>query len=782
MRGQLMVWAGALALASTAVHAEPVSLDLLLSDTQNAVNILQAESALEGANHELQRDRDRKGWQFTGALGYGVIRNIVDQDKSISYPGAQAQLGFTYPLLGASEQHKRAIDVDRGKVREKEARLEEARHRAPLELESNYARYWGAQEALVVLDAYLASEETVTSRLRMRQQKKLMLESRMMDLLSGYASARSDRAQLLRVREQTRSRLTLLTGRPLAEFTARSVALPKLPDSVSKDVFLRHPDLVALGAQSDALKAQLSNSSWYGMDAGLSVMAAANNDQRDHQTGGTAFVGLNFNAPISMFSVRREERRRLQSEINTVDLQKRQRLEELKIEADAALGKLSQADESMAIAEQKTQAAALAVRERQLRSNVFSDEGVEAMSQQLRDYTVQALSDVDSRVQAWQANIDARAYLQSGDDNVTVPKTADSTLGAQLAEPLSVIASKLQGNSGNDNRGKPSVNSGMMDSISPSPKKSVMMLDQAPATSAPAIQPLRTSLQLQSTPQLQSAVLRPAALRTLTNSSGASPPGMAVYVWNSQELIERDQFKPTFWSLLDRLSIRRLLLSLNAGQIRAAQDDPKSLQDFLDRANGKGVAVELLLGEPSWIEQKNRPKLIQLIDSLHGLAFAGLHLDIEPDQIYPQPLTRTQFNNWILTLQAAAKASPWPTSVSVHPRYLRDAPYHEWKLAQRLHDGGVREIALMIFNSDPAKVAAIARPILAETPAMHFRVAQSVEPQLDATLSHARRRPEDFEGAMRDLQQQLSTQANADGVIVQAWADLMRMGYESQIR
>ncbi len=35
---------------------------------------------------------------------------------------------------------------------------------------------------------------------------------------------------------------------------------------------------------------------------------------------------------------------------------------------------------------------------------------------------------------------------------------------------------------------------------------------------------------------------------------------------------------------------------------------------------------------------------------------------------------------------------------------------------------------------------------------------------------------------MRDLQKQLSTQSNSDGVIVQAWADLMRMGYESQIR
>lgn len=781
MRFSLFILAGTLAITSRIAHAEPISLEVLLTDTQSATNVLQAESALEGANHELQRDRSRKGWQFSGSLGYGVIRNIVDENKSITYPGAQAQLGFTYPLLGASEQQKRAIDVDRGKVREKEIRLDEARLRAPLELESNYARYWGAQEALVVVDAYLASEQTVTARLRMRQQKKLMLESRMMDLLSGYASARNDRAQLLRVRDQTRSRLALLTGRPLKDFTARSVALPKLPTTLGKDAFINHPDLVALDAKSNALKAQLANSGWYGMDAGLSVMAAGNNDQRDHQTGGTAFVGLNFSAPISMFSVRREERRRLQSEINSIDLEKRQRTEELKIDADAALGKLAQADDTMDVSAQKTQAATIAVRERQLRSNVFSDEGIESMSQQLHDYTVQALSDIDSRVLDWQANIEARAYLQIGDDSNSRPKTVDSTLGAQLAEPLSIIADKLQGGNGGSHQDTPATESGMIAPIKPTTLTSTSLQNQTSATFAPAVLNSSTTLYLQSSSQLQGAALQTASMHTAIRSAQGSA-GMAVYVWNGKELIEHDQFKPAFWSLLNRLSIHRLLLSMNSEQIRSAQSDPGAIQDFLDTARSKGVSVELLLGEPSWIEEKNRPNLIRLIDSLHGFAFAGLHLDIEPDQIYKQPLTQAQFNDWIATITQAAKASPWPTAVSVHPRYLRDAPYRDWKLAQRLHEAGVGEIALMIFNSDPAKVAAIAKPILSENPAMHFSVAQSVEPGLDATLSHARRRPEDFELAMRALQTQLSTQPNSDGVIVQAWADLMRMGYESQIR
>jgi hypothetical protein len=35
---------------------------------------------------------------------------------------------------------------------------------------------------------------------------------------------------------------------------------------------------------------------------------------------------------------------------------------------------------------------------------------------------------------------------------------------------------------------------------------------------------------------------------------------------------------------------------------------------------------------------------------------------------------------------------------------------------------------------------------------------------------------------MQQLQALLAQQPNTDGVVVQAWNDLMRMGYESQVR
>jgi quinol monooxygenase YgiN len=79
-------------------------------------------------------------------------------------------------------------------------------------------------------------------------------------------------------------------------------------------------------------------------------------------------------------------------------------------------------------------------------------------------------------------------------------------------------------------------------------------------------------------------------------------------------------------------------------------------------------------------------------------------------------------------------------------------------------------------------VADIARPIVNNAGGLRFRVAQSVEPELQPQLSYAHRSPQDFQKSMEQLQALLATQPNTDGVVVQAWNDLMSMGYENQIR
>lgn len=791
-----------LAMFCSSASAEVLLLENLLGDTQHAAGVLQADSELTAANSELERDRAEKGWRFTGAVGYGHIQDVVDEGRTISYQAANAQLGLSYPLFGTAEKQSRTIGGSGGKVEERRLRAEAARRLAQLELETSYARYWGAQESLQLIDAYLESEALLMPRLQQRQEKKMMLGSQLVDLGTAYGKARADRAQFLAVRNDARARLERLTGRKLAELEAQMPELPAAVEMPPVEALQRHPELAALRVQRETLEQQREKTRWYGVDGAFNVTANTVHDTTNAQTGSNAAVGLSMSAPVSLGRARRAEKDRMQAEIDTLQLRYRQRQEELLAQMAAARDKLAQQGEEVSVAAQKSRAAHEALRERLLRSGVFAEDGVETLTARLAGYYGNALAEIDTRVKAWLGNVDARAYVlaMSPNDRVQrLPASGATDVGARLAEPIVVLTRQMRERAAAPGQPAPLVAPARwqeetrppllppVDAAVPVPSSlRQARWDAPPSGTMPAPQLTLANMLLPS-----SAAAAPTLIPAkATSQSPARPPAagaarrddMGVYIWNSRELVSQLQNRDRFWRTLDRLGIRRLLVSLDAAQIREVKARPETLAGFLQNARKRGVAVELLLGEPTWIEARNRPDLVELVSSLWDFSFDGLHLDIEPDQIYKQPLTREQFDNWVKTMAAAARASPWPTAISVHPRYFRDEPYVGWKLGERLAEAGIRDVTLMIFNSNPQRVADTARPIIAALPQLRFRVAQSVEPQLDVAESHARRSRADFENSMRQLQNLLKGQANADGIVVQAWADLMRMGYESEIR
>ena len=817
---RLLITAALLALlAGGPAQAEELLLENLLGDTGKAASVLQAESELNAAGSELRRDRAEKGWRMTGAAGYGHIQDVVDEGRSISYQAAQAQLGLAYPLFGSSEKQARAIGLSSGKADEKRLRLEAARRLAQLELEAQYARYWGAQESLRVVDTYLESEPLLLPRLQQRQDKRMMLGSQLIDAGAGYARARSDRAQLLAQRNAARARLERLTGRKLAELEARATELPDEIDLPAGPALQRHPDLAALQLQRETLQRQLKDSRWYGLDGAFNLNANTVHDTTNSETGGSAFVGVNLSAPLSLGSARRAERDRLNAEAETLTLRYRQRQEELVADIGGARDKLAQLREEAAAAGERTRGAHEALRERLRRSGVFAEDGIEALGARLQTYYAAALSEIDTRTRGWIASVEARAYALAVAEDATPqrrPPLPETALGLRLAEPIAAVSQQMGSSRSQTAPLAPAANG----STGPAPVP--LRAELSPARRDAGIDPSRWLKPVEAKPlprfQLASAMEGGAAIPVAVSMEAATPAGalpvaytaaaapdaagvaaghaasrasvvsrgkgddMAVYVWDSRELFSRLQNRERYWKFLRRLSIDRLLVSLDAAQIAELRQRPAPLSGFLQNARKRGVKVELLLGEPTWIEPKGREQLVELIAGLWDFPFDGLHLDIEPDQIYQQPLSREQFDNWVRSMTTAARASPWPTAISVHPRYFRDTPYRDWGLAERLREAGIEDVTLMIFNSKPENVAGVATPILAAAPQLRFRVAQSVEPQLDAAESHARKSRADFENSMDRLQQLLQPQANADGIVVQAWADLMRMGYESEIR
>lgn len=803
------------ALAGASARAEELLLDNLLGDTTKAASVLQAEAELRAAGSELDRDRAEKGWRMTGAAGYGYIQDVVDEGRSISYQAAQAQVGLAYPLFGSAEKQARAVGLSGGKAEEKKVRLEAARRLALLELEAQYARYWGAQESLRVVDSYLASEPLILPRLQQRQDKRLMLGSQLIDASAGYGRARSDRAQFVAQLNASRARLERLTGRKLADLQARATELPGEIDMPSGPALQRHPDLLALQTQRETLQGQAKSSRWYGLDGAFNVNANGVHDTTNQQTGSNAFVGVNVSAPLSLGGVRRAERDRLNAETETLTLKYRQRQDELITDIGGARDKLVQLREESAAAGERTRGAHEALRERLRRSGVFAEDGLETLGARLQAYYAAALSEIDTRSKAWIANVEARAFSLAVAESALPqrrPPLPEAALGERLAEPIAAVTQQL----GTRSQSTPRAPGGEQVG-SAEPRAVPMRGDLPPASKDPGIEPSRWLKPVPAKPlarfQMAGAMEGGAALQaaqavpearavpvSATLPATATPPAsaskavattrgigsggddMAVYVWNSQDLISRLQNRDRFWKLLKRLSIDRLMVSLDAKQIAEYRARPAPLTGFLQNARKRGVKVELLLGDPGWIEPKGREQLAGLISSLWDFPFDGLHLDIEPDQVFKQPLTREQYDNWVKSMLAGAKASPWPTAISVHPRYFRDEPYKSWKLGEQLAQGGIKDVTLMIFNSRPDNVANVAGPILAASPQLRFRIAQSVEPQLDVSESHAKKTRVDFEKSMGRLQQLLQAQANADGIVVQAWADLMRMGYESEIR
>ncbi|MDH4607812.1 TolC family protein [Pseudomonas sp. BN102] len=238
-----------------------------------------------------------------------------------------------------------------------------------------------------------------------------------------------------------------------------------------------------------------------------------------------------------------------------------------------------------------------------------------------------------------------------------------------------------------------------------------------------------------------------------------------VYLWNSRALLQPDNRRVEL-DELRRAGMARLYLGLDSRQVADLPALRKQLQDTLDEAHAQGLQVVLLLGDPDWLEPAGRQGLLDLIDRLQGLRFDALHLDLEVEQLgWPVPDSRLR--DWLDTLGAVAGRAPWPLELSSHHRWFAEPVAGTTCVPCALPQRGVRQVSLMIYTRDPARSAELAESIARRWPALRFRLAQSVEPQLPAAESWA--------GVSRaGLRQQLErwrTRLQAVGVAGVDWQD-----------
>jgi hypothetical protein len=249
----------------------------------------------------------------------------------------------------------------------------------------------------------------------------------------------------------------------------------------------------------------------------------------------------------------------------------------------------------------------------------------------------------------------------------------------------------------------------------------------------PFIRPVKSPLKQSLKPCYLAASITLASL-VVSLDAGAIPAqswNQGTYIWDSQTLLEPEQRQHAL-NQLQAQGMKELLVGLTGTQVKQGLKTETALRELVQAAKARQLKVSLLLGDPSWIEPEGRQELIALIKRYQSVPFNGLHLDLEVEQLgWPVPTQRLQ--QWVHTLKEAKQASPWPVSISSHPRWFerscneRDA--NSQVCIPRLLSG-IHSVSLMMYQRNPKRITQRSLAIANRWPQLRFRLAQSVEAQL----------------------------------------------------
>jgi hypothetical protein len=261
-------------------------------------------------------------------------------------------------------------------------------------------------------------------------------------------------------------------------------------------------------------------------------------------------------------------------------------------------------------------------------------------------------------------------------------------------------------------------------------------------------------------------------IAVVSSAASAAPrlPAVSVYAWDAGALLDA-AVPDDAWAHLADEGIVRVFLGLDARRVAAAatSEGTARVNDELAIAARHGIEVDLLLGDPQWINAGDRGQLFAIVRSLRGIAFGGLELDLEPGALVAQGESHgTVVRDLADTVAETARVSPWPVGISVSYRELAGNPC----FACLLRGVKLREVTLMTYVANPERAAELTRPILLANPALRFAIAESVEPGLGAGESYAGRGRAAFVAATVQLDAALRGTPNYAGIRVQALADL----------
>lgn len=823
----LLVW---MVILPIAVHAMSLpELEDMLDDSRE-VEIATAE--IEERIYLLKRERLRRGVKLFANAGYSDVSEVVTDDLRREYQRKHMTMGLSYPLFGTHAIEKNAVLEAEENVYASEQRRAITRQRALATLRRSYIDYWTAIQRLRVSGDFLSIEENTNNWLIERTKTGHVLEADRLEFMTAFDLARRATASDEEIRSRSLSAMALLTEDSLPPFEPHGPELPSacLDKSALREMAIaQHPELKLLRARRDTLRSLRKRSN--DIEGNVNISTSLGRDEPSSLSDNGLAFSVNVRMPLEFLASRKYSRYAKSAELRRANLELDKRTQEVSNDIHSAIGRYRTAIENLSFAETRVTAALETVRERQLRAASLPGDTMEKLQQAKFSVYRTSTDLIDAEGLLLKATVGLLSFSERSclplEPNLQIepeyepiilakplPKQWASTLDLQALQPRLTELAKSPVET--QQRGSPkssdndyawslsSIKRVYYETIMPRVHATIATFsDNAPKDAhtimTPSIEEAESKLQsVKSAPRVrvrfedafsgvQEVKLNSsfALLNGETNkgrkTESAAPSARAqnastgIYLWKSRRLISNQTLRKAFWKKLEARNIDRVLLSLDGHQIRSSAKglQQRNLRQFLKEGKDHGIKVELLLGEPSWVLESQRPKLYEIVDQLARFEFQGLHLDIEPgmfdERLYDRKEILQQLGD---TVEGVVERSPWPISLSLHYRDLDDSqPYC---LGCRLSSLDVKEVTLMIYVSNPTRVAEIARRVARRNPLLSFSVAQSVEPILGKDESYAHLDPNELESRLDLLRNKLAP-FSVSSILLQSWSDLEAM-------
>ena len=680
------------------------------------------------ASSNLKLVESDNGARIIAAASLTRAREPVTDTLDRSYSRMSGQGGLRWSFLGAEEARRRNVLEAKAGQLGSAAQTQLLQAQAVTELGRLYVRYLRSQQREQVTQAYLASQSQAQAVLKERVAKGHMLRSEELELQGYFEAAQTRLAREKEVQRAALQQMGFLTGRHLRAQPVPALALPQacISPAVLQDAVNTHPALEPARHAMESSREQAQHTRYGGVIGGVQLSQNLSKDFGGSPGHATA-VAVDVSIPLQWRSQKDAMAAKLQGQYDEAAEQYAQTQSKLQLEQQSALEQYKLNEGELKSSAQRYAAAVEGLRVAQLRAPSLDGDGM-----------VQTIKAGSGRYEA------AIRYINAaeGQDLAAMDMlyyTRGCSLQTRTDDPLQAAVLQRVSTGGGSGSGAATAAAAAAGATGAT----------VPAVTAQKVQPANDA-----------AAAQPSAL-----AAAAAPEGTGWYAWQGWQWVQQP-------GRIDRMpqGTQRLLVSFTEDQLlRLVSDDAarQGLNQLAQRASQRGIRLELLLGEPTWVLPKGRGNLLALLQKVQPLPFSMIHLDLERSQL-PEEQQKDWTRNVLDSLREAVSQSRVPLSLTTHHRELREPGF-----LQDLQRTGVKEVVPMIYSANAQSTVNIARQWPPMPRGLDWALAQSIEKELPSEESVFRLGKRKALAHWQGLAQSLLGMPGFKGIVVQSWEDYM---------